>query len=72
VRPIDVLDDVSRLQRFRESRPPGAAVEIVGRRKQWLTRYHVDVEPRLFVVPIFILERSVRSVLLSDAVLLRR
>src|SRR3546814_9886413 len=64
VSPVDVLDHVRRFKRLWEALPAGAAVEFIDGRDLWLARHHIDIEPWHFVVPVFVLKRSFRSVLL--------
>jgi hypothetical protein len=49
-----------------------AAIELVQRSKQRLARYDVDVYTGLFVVPVGVLKRPLRSVTLGHPVLLGR
>ena len=64
-----LLDDVGRLDRPREARPAGAAVELVGRREQRLARDDVDVDAVVVVVPELVAERRARCRLLRHRVL---
>jgi hypothetical protein len=63
VRPVDFLDDISGLERPRETRPAGAAIELVEGREERLAGNDIDVEAWVFVVPVFVGKgRSVPSV----------
>ena len=66
------LHDILWIDRTREARPAGAAVEFVGRQEQRLTRDDVDIEPGLFVVPIGVGERAFGAVVLRHTTLLGR
>jgi hypothetical protein len=41
-----------RMNRFGEARPPAAAVKFVEGSEKGLARNHVDIKPRLVVIPI--------------------
>src|SRR5581483_2988464 len=69
---IHVLDHVFRFDRLGKARPTTAAIELVHRSEQRLARHHIDIESWLFVVPVFVLKRSLRPVLLRDPVLFWR
>src|ERR1043166_7366510 len=69
---VHVLDHVFRFDRLRKARPTRAAVELVHRSEQWLAPPDIDIESWLFVVPVFVLKRSLRAVLLRDPVLFWR
>src|SRR5262249_10079889 len=58
------------LERPRETRPSRPAVELVEGCEKRLAGNHVDVEARLFVVPVFVGEGALGPVSLRDAVLL--
>src|SRR5439155_1706073 len=47
----------------------GAAIELVGRAEQRLTRYDVHVDPFLMTVPVLVLEGPLRRFVLRDFVL---
>src|SRR5262245_9602153 len=49
---VGVLDHTFRLERLGEARPTRAAVELVNRGKQRLTRHNIDVDARLLVIQI--------------------
>lgn len=68
-RPVGAGRHGAVLNGTREARPSGAAVELVGGREQRLAGHHVDVDPRLVVVPIRVAERRLGAVLLRDPVL---
>src|SRR5438093_2166817 len=68
-RAVGLLLDVARIERAREARPAGAGFELVGRAEQRLTRYDVHVDPFLMIVPVRVLEGSLRRFVLRDFVL---
>src|ERR1700756_2317424 len=72
VRRIEKLDHVFRNQGFRETRPSGVTVEFILRSKQGLARNNVHIYSRLFIVPVFVLERALRAALLRNPILLGR
>src|SRR5262245_33092603 len=72
VRRVGVLDHVGWLQRSGEAGPAGAAVELVVRAEEWLSRGDVHVDPGLVVVPVLVLKRRLGARLLGDLVLQRR
>ena len=63
---------VVRLQRHGETRPPCLAVVLADRREQRLARHHVDVDPGLPAVSVFVAERGLGASFLRDATLLGR
>src|SRR5215813_259700 len=69
---VGVLDHTFRLERLGEARPTRAAVELVNRGKQRLTRHNIDVDARLLVIQILPGSGGLRAVLLRYAILLRR
>jgi hypothetical protein len=69
---VGVLDHVARLDRDREARPPGAAVELGEPGEQRLSKHDVDVEAGLVVVPVLVPERRLGRDRLGDPVLLGR
>src|ERR1700745_3998246 len=68
---VAALDHVARLDRNREARPAGVAVELADRREQRLAGHDVNVDAGLLVVPVLVPERRLGAVLLRDPVLLR-
>jgi hypothetical protein len=69
---VGVLDHIFRLDRLGEARPTRAAVELVNRGEQRLTRDNIDVDARLLVIQILPGSGGLRAVLLRYAILLRR
>src|SRR5271166_4888118 len=63
---------VVRFDRLSKAWPTTAAIELVERREQWLTRYDVHINPRLIMIPIRILKRTFGSIPLGDLKLLWR
>src|SRR3954447_8852789 len=72
VRRIVKLNHVFRNQGSREARPSGVTLEFIVRNKQGLARNNVHVYSRLFIVPVFVLERALRGALLRNPILLGR
>src|SRR5215471_21683014 len=68
---VAALDHVAGLERNREARPAGAAVELADRGEQRLAGHDVDVDAGLLVVPVLVPKWRLGAVLLSDPVLLR-
>src|SRR6202453_911402 len=68
---VPALDDVLRLDRHGEARPPGAAVVLADRGEQRLAGDYVDVDAGLLVVPVLVPERRLGALPLGDPVLFR-
>src|SRR5262245_4037023 len=66
------LNDVAGFERPDEARPPGTAIELVGRAEQGFAAHDVNVDPGLVVVPILVGKRRLRGTLLGNLVLRRR
>src|ERR1700753_855270 len=69
---IDILDYIGSFDRLCEAGPAGPAIKFIEGREQWLSRHHLDVEPGLLVIPVFILERALCPVGLRYSVLFWR
>src|SRR5580698_10599155 len=69
---IRIFDDMIGIDRLSKARPSGMALKFVRRGKERLAGYNIDVDARLFVIPIFILEWSFRSIPLRDTILFWR
>src|SRR5437773_12482667 len=68
-RPIDVLADIARLERFAEAWPPRARLELVERAEERLTRHDIHIDPRPVVVPVLVVERGLGGLGLGYSVL---
>jgi hypothetical protein len=63
--PVGVNHDVARFQGPGEARPPGSRFVLVLGAEKRLSGHHVDVDALLVVVPVFVVEGTLRSVLLG-------
>ncbi len=66
---VFLLNDVARLKRPCKARPSGPRIELIRRTEEGLTGDDIHVDPFLMVIPVLILEGSLRSVLLGHFVL---
>ena len=66
---VTVLDDILVFDRRSETRPTAPTVELLERREQWFSRYHVHVDARVVEVPIFVVEGRLSLTFLGDLVL---
>lgn len=69
IRGIDDVFDRFCIDRLGEGRPAGARIEFVFGAKKRLTADDGDIDSRLFVVPIFIIEGGLGAILHCDFVL---
>jgi hypothetical protein len=69
---IGVFDNIVSIDGLCEAWPPRVAVEFVYGCEQRLTGHYINVDTRLFVVPVFVLKWPFGSIALRYAVLFRR
>src|SRR5262245_29031631 len=67
---VHLLNHIFRLYRPGETRPSGVTVILVNRREQRFAPYDIHVNTRLFVVPIGVIKRRLRSAALRHLILL--
>src|SRR5512143_3851842 len=69
---IDLRLDVLRRERLGEAWPSGSRLELVERAEQGLARHDVDIDAGFVIVPVLVLEWTLRRLVLGDLVLRRR
>ena len=67
---VGSLDDMFRRDRFGETGPSGAAIELIERGEERLVRDDVDINAGAVIVPVRVSKRRFGSVLARDMVLL--